>query len=77
MPIYEYECPKCEVVHELLQKMSDAPLTSCPDCKAPVTKVFSRSSFALKGTGFYTTDYKKPAAKAEVAPAAPKPAEKK
>jgi putative FmdB family regulatory protein len=62
MPIYEYECTKCEVVREELQKMSDAPLSICPDCGGPVSKVFSKSSFALKGTGFYSTDYKKPQA---------------
>jgi putative FmdB family regulatory protein len=59
MPLYEYECLKCKQVHEIMQKFSDAPATECPRCQGPVQKLFSQSSFALKGTGWYTTDYKK------------------
>jgi putative FmdB family regulatory protein len=59
MPLYEYECAPCRKVHEVMQKFSDAPLAECPDCQGPVTKLMSRSSFALKGTGWYTTDYKR------------------
>ena len=59
MPRYEYECIKCQKVHEVIQKFSDAPLEKCPECGGPITKVFSQSSFALKGTGWYTTDYKR------------------
>jgi putative FmdB family regulatory protein len=59
MPLYEYECPKCKQVHEIMQKFSDAPVTECPVCQGPVTKIFSSSSFALKGSGWYTTDYKR------------------
>lgn len=59
MPLYEYECPKCEKVHEVIQKFSDAPLTQCPVCNGPVQKLMSTNSFALKGTGWYTTDYKR------------------
>lgn len=59
MPRYEYECNKCEKVFEVMQKFSDAPLAKCPECSGPVTKVFSLSSFALKGSGWYTTDYKR------------------
>lgn len=62
MPIYEFECPKCEKVHEVNQKISDKPLAKCPDCGGKVQKLISRSSFALKGSGWYTTDYK-PASK--------------
>ncbi len=58
MPLYEYECPKCEKVLEVMQKFSDAPLTECPECKGPISKIMSMSSFALKGSGWYTTDYK-------------------
>ena len=67
MPIYEYRCDTCEKVHEVIQKFSDAPLTECPECKASVTKMVSLGSFALKGTGWYTTDYKRKGA--EVKPA--------
>jgi putative FmdB family regulatory protein len=59
MPLYEYECAKCKKVIEVMQKFSEGPLAECPDCKGPVTKLMSMSSFALKGTGWYTTDYKK------------------
>ena len=59
MPLYEYKCEKCRKVHEIMQKFSDAPVSECPDCQGPVEKLISRSSFALKGSGWYTTDYKK------------------
>ena len=67
MPIYEYQCASCHKVHEVLQKFSDAPLAACPECDSPVEKLMSMSSFALKGTGWYTTDYKKKSA-SEVKP---------
>ncbi|MFZ9594568.1 MAG: FmdB family zinc ribbon protein [Bdellovibrionia bacterium] len=59
MPLYEYQCLQCEKVHEVMQKFSDAPLQTCPECQGSVTKLMSLSSFALKGSGWYTTDYKK------------------
>jgi putative FmdB family regulatory protein len=59
MPIYEYQCPKCEKVFDVIQKFSDAPLEKCEECGGPVSKMVSMSSFALKGTGWYTTDYKR------------------
>jgi putative FmdB family regulatory protein len=59
MPIYEYQCPKCEKVFDVIQKFSDAPLEKCEECGGPVSKLVSMSSFALKGTGWYTTDYKR------------------
>ena len=59
MPIYEYGCSKCQKIHEVTQKLADKPLTKCPECGGKVEKLISRSSFALKGSGWYTTDYKK------------------
>lgn len=59
MPIYEYQCTKCQDVVEVMQKFSDTPLTVCEKCGGELQKQVSRSSFALKGTGWYTTDYKK------------------
>src|SRR5262245_49961278 len=59
MPLYEYECTSCQKIHEVIQKFSDAPLTECPECKGAISKLMSRSSFALKGSGWYTTDYKR------------------
>ncbi|MFP3980800.1 MAG: FmdB family zinc ribbon protein [Desulfobacterales bacterium] len=57
MPIYEYKCEACGGVHEILQKMSDAPLSKCPDCSGALHKRISQCTFHLKGTGWYATDY--------------------
>lgn len=57
MPVYEYECKECDRVFEVQQKMSDKPLTTCPECQAPVKKLVSRSSFQLKGGGWYADGY--------------------
>jgi putative FmdB family regulatory protein len=57
MPIYEYACDKCDSHLEVLQKMGDKPLTRCTKCRGKVRKVVSRSSFQLKGSGWYLTDY--------------------
>lgn len=60
MPIYEYECRECSHRLEKLQKMSDAPLTRCPECgKDSLTKLVSAAGFRLKGGGWYETDFKK------------------
>ena len=59
MPIYEYRCDACGFQKEFLQKMSDAPLTTCPECnKATLTKLLSAAGFQLKGSGWYATDFK-------------------
>ena len=57
MPIYEYECTKCGRIEQALQKFSDRPLTKCHHCSGKLTRLVSRSSFHLKGTGWYVTDY--------------------
>lgn len=57
MPIYEYQCEQCGSVEEALQKISDKPLTKCPRCSGKLHKLISHSSFHLKGTGWYVTDY--------------------
>ncbi|HOP34722.1 MAG TPA: zinc ribbon domain-containing protein, partial [Syntrophales bacterium] len=57
MPIYEYKCGKCGKQFEVFQKMSDADARSCRFCEGPVKKLMSLSSFHLKGSGWYTTDY--------------------
>jgi putative FmdB family regulatory protein len=59
MPIYEYTCQKCGHHLEVLQKMSDAPLSKCPECKGRLEKEFSQTSFQLKGAGWYVNDYGK------------------
>ena len=59
MPIYEYRCSACEHRLEAFQKMSDAPLTDCPECgKAALNKLISPVGFRLKGGGWYETDFK-------------------
>ena len=57
MPVYEYECKECEKVLEVQQRMTDAPLSNCPECGAPVKKLMSMSSFQLKGGGWYSDGY--------------------
>jgi putative FmdB family regulatory protein len=57
MPIYEYECESCGEVIENWQKFSDAPLTMCESCGGKLHKLISHSSFHLKGSGWYVTDY--------------------
>jgi len=57
MPIYEYECAKCGEVEEIFQKFSDKPLVKCKRCSGRLHKLISHSSFHLKGTGWYVTDY--------------------
>jgi putative FmdB family regulatory protein len=57
MPIYEYECEKCGAHVEVLQRIGDRALTRCSGCRGRVHKVVSRSSFQLKGSGWYVTDY--------------------
>ena len=85
MPIYEYRCASCGHQQEFLQKVSDAPLTVCPQCGKPTfSKMVTAAGFQLKGSGWYATDFKnsgaKPAAKAgdaapKAADAAPKSGE--
>ena len=57
MPIYEYECTRCGRVEEVMQQFSDKRLKTCRKCSGKLHKLISRSSFHLKGTGWYVTDY--------------------
>ncbi|MCS7214837.1 MAG: FmdB family zinc ribbon protein [Thermodesulfovibrio sp.] len=57
MPIYEYECLKCHKIQEIIQKFSEEPIKNCPICGGEVKKLISQSSFILKGSGWYVTDY--------------------
>jgi putative FmdB family regulatory protein len=56
MPIYEYRCEKCGDF-EQTQRISDPPLDRCPDCRRKVRRLISNTSFQLKGSGWYVTDY--------------------
>lgn len=58
MPIYEYKRLSDGKIFEVQQSIKDDPLTQCPETGEPVEKVISRSAFHLKGSGWYTTDYK-------------------
>ncbi len=58
MPIYEYRCNKCKRKFEVMQKISDPPVSSCKYCDSnDVTRLVSLASFSLKGSGWYMTDY--------------------
>jgi putative FmdB family regulatory protein len=59
MPIYEYECEKCNTTFEAMQSVSAKPLKNCTasDCKGKVHRLVSASGFILKGSGWYTSDY--------------------
>jgi putative FmdB family regulatory protein len=56
MPIYEYRCEHCGDFEEM-QRITDPPLTRCPRCKRKVRRLISSTSFQLKGSGWYVTDY--------------------
>jgi putative FmdB family regulatory protein len=82
MPIYAYKCGSCGHAKDVLQKVSDAPLTACPACGAEsFTKQITAAGFQLKGSGWYATDFRggskaAPPASGEKA-AGDKPAESK
>lgn len=59
MPIYEYQCEACGHTFDTLQKISEDPLTDCPECGKPaLKKLVSAAGFRLKGSGWYETDFK-------------------
>jgi len=63
MPIYEYLCKKCGEF-EVTQRITEKPLAKCPTCRGKVTKLISSTSFQLKGSGWYITDYGRGGSKA-------------
>jgi putative FmdB family regulatory protein len=82
VPTYEYACTRCGEHVEVVQSMSDAPLTTCQACGGPLRKVFAPIGIVFKGSGFYRTDSRKqpdgagdraPAASTSDKPAADKP----
>lgn len=86
MPIYAYKCGSCGHAKDVLQKISDAPLTECPACGAAAfSKQLTAAGFQLKGSGWYVTDFRggsnsspaPAAAPAESSPSADKPSESK
>ena len=57
MPVYEYKCTKCHEQFEVIQKFSDDPLKNCEACGGKLRKLITNTSFVLKGSGWYVTDY--------------------
>lgn len=75
MPIYAYKCASCGFAQDEMLKVSDAPLSVCPSCgKADYAKQVTAAGFALKGSGWYATDFKGGGKPAEAKPEAPAPA---
>lgn len=57
MPTYEYQCKSCDHRFEIWQKMSDEPLTVCPECKGAIRRILFPAGIVFKGSGFYKTDH--------------------
>jgi putative FmdB family regulatory protein len=57
VPVYEYECTKCNEKFEIMQKITDDPLKKCNSCGGKLKKLITNTSFVLKGSGWYVTDY--------------------
>jgi putative FmdB family regulatory protein len=64
VPLYEYQCPTCGRF-EVIRKFSDAPLSECPTCGKPITKLLSAPAIQFKGAGWYVTDYAKKSSNGE------------
>jgi len=73
MPYYEYQCQTCGHKLEAMQRITDDPLRTCPSCGGKLNKLISNTSFILKGTGWYATDY----AKKSMSPKPEKPSKDK
>nr|WP_312372639.1 FmdB family zinc ribbon protein [Delftia acidovorans] len=70
MPIYAYKCGSCGHAKDVLRKISDAPLTTCPACGAEAfSKQLTAAGFQLKGSGWYATDFKNSGSKGAATPA--------
>lgn len=59
MPLYEYQCQKCKVTHEAIQRFSEAPFTICEQCGGELRKLISSPAIQFKGAGWYVNDYGK------------------
>jgi putative FmdB family regulatory protein len=77
VPIYEYQCTNCGRTVEVMQRITDEPLQKCPSCKGRLRRLISLTSFQLKGTGWYATDYKDKGKKVKAEKPAEKSSEKK
>ena len=68
MPVYLYQCEACGVRFEQLERMSDDPLTDCPECNGPVHRVIQPVGVIFRGSGFYVTDNRKSSSPTLAAP---------
>lgn len=57
MPLYEYSCDDCKLIFELMRNVDETSPVTCPKCQKEAKKMVSLTSFQLKGTGWYKTDY--------------------
>ena len=73
MPTYVYRCKECEHQFEIVQRMSDNPLTECPECKGQLRKVMFPVGIAFKGSGFHVNDYPSSKSTATTPASAPAP----
>ena len=71
MPIYEYRCTRCGKEFEVFQKITDPPKKRCPTCSGRAVRLISNSSFILKGSGWYATEYARKDKKGEEKEKAP------
>lgn len=76
MPVYEYQCTKCKKEFEVMQKITDEPLSVCSACGGELKKLITNTSFVLKGSGWYITDYPSPERKKALDSKKPAPAGK-
>lgn len=60
MPVYEYRCVRCNEEFEVMQRITDNPLSTCKLCGGELKKLITNTSFVLKGSGWYVTDYPSP-----------------
>ena len=64
MPIYVYQCEACGMTFERRQRMSEPPMTACPECKGQIHRVIQPVGIVFKGSGFYVTDNRSPSSTA-------------
>ena len=65
MPVYEYQCCECGRRFEQYRRVTEPPLSRCPECRGRVRKVFRPVGIIFKGSGFHATDYRKPQEKGQ------------
>ena len=77
MPLYEYQCKKCQKVFEIIQKFSDQELSECDDCGGELERLLSAPAIQFKGSGWYITDYARKGTNSDDGATSGKPATEK